>query len=278
MAKLHGGDSFRRGYHRWRVYGLPMIILKHEAVPMGSLGAVAILTTLTSALLCAQTRNTPAPSPDGSDTDVHLINTSLRDLIARAYQLEPLQVIGPMWLQEHRMDLIGQPPPGTTPDQIPHLLQMFLTQRFKLAVHQSTRAMQVALLEVAPEGPQLDETPAYNRTGKPGACAYRRASRYRPAGQVCQAISMPDLAERLYGEEWPKALPLLDRTGLKGVYDFILPNAGQFFALGSRGYQTWLAVPSIRDQIKSLGLTIEQRKERVKVIVVDHCEKKPVEE
>jgi uncharacterized protein (TIGR03435 family) len=32
----------------------------------------------------------------------------------------------------------------------------------------------------------------------------------------------------------------------------------------------------MQDQLKSLGLTIEQQKEPVEILIVDHCEKKPV--
>ncbi len=245
---------------------------------MTRLGALAIFT-LTLALfvqtLCAQKQRTPpVPAPDGSDDDVHLVNVTLKGLISQAYQVAPQQVIGPARLGYATLDLVSHVPEGTPPDQTPRLLQIFLAQEFKLAVHPDKRAMRVFVLEVAPGGPQLDETPAWNRSGgvQPGTCKNRGAGKYRPAGEICEATSMTELADRLQ-KEWWDFPPVLDRTGLTGIYDFILPSLLNFSGAPDVQYPFQFTVMSVQDQLKSLGLTVEQRKETVKVIVVDHVEK-----
>lgn len=193
----------------------------------------------------------------------------MRDLISRAYQLAPIQVIGPAWLDDGRLDLVDHVPPGTTPDRVPHVLQVFLAQRFKLAAHHETRTMNVFPLELAPGGPKLDETPSWNVHGGTDGCEPR------PGGNFfCQMTSTPELAG-LLEREWLGVEPILDRTGLKSVYDFIVENPHKFDLGAKRDAPVAFKVQAIQDQIKSLGLTIEQRKEPIDVLVVDHCEKNP---
>jgi uncharacterized protein (TIGR03435 family) len=142
------------------------------------------------------------------------------------------------------------------------VLQIIPAQRFKLAVHRETRATNVFLLEVAPGGPKLDETPAWNMRLGAGTCQPGRH------GIVCEMMSMPELAWWLqqYG-----VAPIFDRTELKGVYDFILHSSP-----GAAQAPVEIKVWAIQDQVKSLGLTIKQRKKTTEVLVVDHCEKKPI--
>src|ERR1700748_3383446 len=179
---------------------------------------LAPLLPLASAVAPGQPRR--APAPDGSDNDIHLIGTSLRELIERAYHLAPQQVAGPDWLDVVAVDLTDHVPPGTTADQVPHLLQIILAQRFKLAFHRQMRVIDVFLLEVGKGGPRLDQTPAWDKRGP--------ECENRPSGPpLCRAQSMPDLAWRLQNE-WPGVAPIFDRTGLTGTYDFNLQSISYF--------------------------------------------------
>ncbi len=194
----------------------------------------------------------------------------MRELIGRAYHLAPAQILGPAWLDEIDVDMFDHVPPGTTPDQIPHLLQVILAQRFSLAMHRDMRVANVFLLEVAKGGAKLDETPAWNRRLGAGACEPHRS------WITCQTMSMPELAWRLQNE-WPGVSPVLDRTGLAGVYDFTLYDKNLFGLGVQKGSPIGFKVQSLQEQLKSLGLTIEQRKEPAEFLVVDHCEKKAIE-
>jgi len=178
---------------------------------------------ISAALVLAQTRVPQrAPARDGSDNDIHLIDVTLRDFISRAYRLAPQQIFGPAWLDESRLDLVGDVPPGTTRDQIPQILQTALAQRFKLAFHRQSKTMNVFLLEVAPGGAKVDQTPAWDK--RTPEC------KPTPGLRACHATSMPDLASQLQNE-WPGIAPVFDRTGLTGVYDFSLYSRS-FFNLG----------------------------------------------
>ena len=86
---------------------------------------------------------------------------------------------------------------------------------------------------------------------------------------------MPDLAWRLQNE-WPGIAPIFDRTGLPGTYDFDLESFRHFDLGVQKDSPIVFKVQSMQDQLKALGLTLEQRKEPVEILIVDHCEKKPV--
>jgi len=62
--------------------------------------------------------------------------------------------------------------------------------------------------------------------------------------------------------------PILDKSGLKGVYDFKLEWITKLeINLGLDG-------PAIFDVVQQqLGLKLEPRKESVEVLIIDHCEK-----
>ncbi len=223
---------------------------------------------LSAALVLAQTRiPRRPPARDGSDNDIHLIDVTLRDFIGRAYHLASQQIFGPARLDEVRLDLVGYVPPGTTRDQIPQILQTALAQRFKLAFHRQMRVMNVFFLKVAPGGAKVDPTPAWNKSEPECEPSLN--------GRACRATSMPDLAWRLQNE-WPGIAPIYDRTGLTGVYDFSLYSASLFSLGVQRDSPIVFKVQSMQDQLKSLGLTLEQRREPVEILIVDHCEKKPV--
>ena len=73
--------------------------------------------------------------------------------------------------------------------------------------------------------------------------------------------------------------PLLDKTGLKGSYDFTLEyrrvNPQMFTneaaAMAQRGNAG--AGPSIFDALKLLGLKVTQSKEPFEITIIDHAEK-----
>jgi len=92
-----------------------------------------------------------------------------------------------------------------------------LADRFALKVHQESKEMQVYVLEIAKSGAKLKKSEA----ARPfGAILCRTRDRHR---QPACWISASNLSKRI-------ALPVVDQTGLKDLYDFELhwiPGQGE---------------------------------------------------
>jgi uncharacterized protein (TIGR03435 family) len=86
--------------------------------------------------------------------------------------------------------------------------------------------------------------------------------------------------------------PIIDGTGLKGVYDFMLDISPEDFAAMSvrSAVNAGVSLPpqmlraldnasgdSLIDSLQKLGLTLASRKEPLEVIVVDAMQKAPTE-
>jgi uncharacterized protein (TIGR03435 family) len=85
-------------------------------------------------------------------------------------------------------------------------------------------------------------------------------------------VRMADLAKELQSV-MQEPLPVVDRTGIEGVYDFKLAWTERVLLnLGQDG-------TSIHDAVQQqLGLKLERRKKPVDVIVIDHIEKVPTKD
>ena len=81
------------------------------------------------------------------------------------------------------------------------------------------------------------------------------------------------------------ARPVLDMTGIEGLYEFNLTfapetNLGQFTGAAPVPYGPATSVepaPSVFEAVKQYGLRLEARKAPVEMIVVTHLEKTPTE-
>jgi uncharacterized protein (TIGR03435 family) len=87
-------------------------------------------------------------------------NLPLIDLIAIAYNVKLSQISGPGWLNDELYDIVATLPAGASKDDIPAMLQSFLKDRFKLAVHRETKNQPVVALVVAKGGPKLNPATA----------------------------------------------------------------------------------------------------------------------
>ena len=73
-----------------------------------------------------------------------LINVPARQLIVRAYQVQPYQVLGgPSWLISDRFDVTAKAEDNATPQQLNAMLQSLLADRFRLKIHRETRQSDV---------------------------------------------------------------------------------------------------------------------------------------
>jgi uncharacterized protein (TIGR03435 family) len=89
---------------------------------------------------------------------VEYIWMSLRQLISDAYDVNPVQLTGPDWLDSKRFDVICKRPEGSGKEDVPVMLQSLLADRFRLATHREVTEQRVSALIVGKNGAKLKET------------------------------------------------------------------------------------------------------------------------
>ena len=221
---------------------------------------------------------TPSLNVDGNHR-LTFVQVTLRDLIMLAYGVGARQIQGPSFLNgvpdapADRFDIAAKVPTGATRDQVPVMLRALLAERFHLSFHRENRTMQVYALEVAKGGLKMKESPE-GATGE-GRCIRSFAEREGATlAAVCSHMRSADIAQQV------QALapgyfcegPVVDASGLKGVYDFKLEwiTNGQANS-GSPG-------PTMFDAVQDqLGLKLDRRRQAVEILVIDKLDRTPTE-
>jgi bla regulator protein blaR1 len=194
---------------------------------------------------------------------------SLKFLIGIAYEKAPAQVSGgPSWLDTDRFEIDARPDtavPGLEGYKRTKLmLQSLLEERFKLAVHTETRQESVYELVLTKTGSKLKEV----SFGVP-----RQEMR---RGELLVTSTRLSFVTPIFSTLVQR--PVIDKTGLAGVYDFTLkfrpePNAAGAAAPDAPPLADPEA-PGIFTAIQEqLGLRLESAKGPVEILVVDHAEK-----
>jgi len=190
----------------------------------------------------------PAPPPDmahpfrGSGAyrpgQFTLEETSLRTLILLAYDVPGYQrsaVIGLPPIRDY-FEVVAKVPDGTDRAQFCQMLQNLLAERFGVETHYAEKEVPGYDLEVAKGGPKLKDAekpspdapeqsfdwPAdgwpFLPPGKPSIGFYgRRGAVLTHLAARMQGI--PDLIRQL---EFVSERPIVDKTGLTGIYDFTM--------------------------------------------------------
>ena len=192
---------------------------------------------------------------------VSMENVSLKKLILNAYGIPDDQgyaVAGPDWLTTESFDIEATFPADTPLPQLRQMMQTLLAERFRLTLHRENRQLPIYKLVTTKNGPKIHAgTDGPPRTaGGPGRLEATRVTMQK----------LTDLLARQAG------LPVVDSTGLKGVFDFTLtwsPDEGATTDGGASGPSIFTALQ------EQLGLKLESGKGPVEVLVVDHMEKVP---
>jgi uncharacterized protein (TIGR03435 family) len=212
---------------------------------------------------------------------------TLQQIISVAYGVERFQISGgPSWLPSERFDIEAKMDAATADalEKLSHvqrvlaqqqMLQALLANRFQLTVHRETKELTIYTLVIAKGGPKLKEAKPGDT---PGAGSMRGSVL---SGEVtAHAVPIARLAHDL---TQMLGHPVLDKTELKGVYDFKL----QFTPDDRLQPPSGLApnqrlpvppadsnAPSLFDALpEQLGLKLESGKGPVEVIVIDHVER-----
>jgi bla regulator protein blaR1 len=200
----------------------------------------------------------------------------------------------PAWASEDRYTVDAKRPGNPTKDQMRLMMQALLADRFKLAVHYETREVSAVALTVAKEG-KLGPKLIAHSDGPP--CETQPLSSAPPAKGVlfppiCDSMAMlrkaggklmlmgyrnatmDVLAATLYGVV---GRPVIDRTGLRGSFDFTVEWAPEPEGSAASDPPGTLSDPigptsvqALRDQ---LGLKVEPIKGPLRILVIDHVER-----
>jgi uncharacterized protein (TIGR03435 family) len=237
--------------------------------------------------------------PGTADPELFRSSLSLRDVMMVAYKMHSDQIIGPGWMQDARFEIRARVPRGASLEQVRVMLQNLVVERFHATLHHEMKDFAAYEMTVAKGGPKLQQTkypnakPAVNdpkftldKNDFPvlpeDAAVQARVNWIKKDAihSTFRAFTTSRLAEEVGGAlpdllpvemRLPVALParVIDKTGLKGEYDFTLEY---------QSASTDATGPNIFNALeKQLGLHLEKIKLPLDVIVIDHIEKTPEE-
>lgn len=227
---------------------------------------------------------------------------SLKDILAMAYPVRFEQIIGPDWLPSERFDIAAKLPDGATRAQIPEMLQALIQDRFQMKMHRDKKEFPVYSLEFAKGSSTLTEAPP-DRDTEPGFAtgnmdpkggAILRYGKESVFAFVDNKIDVKKLPMAIFAEWLSRYMdrPVVDMTGLKGRYDFVLNlSPDDFRAMYLRSaISAGVLVPpqilstldgsslgSLYSALQKFGLKLQPGKASLDVIVIDSIQKKPTE-
>ena len=251
-------------------------------------------------------------------------------------QYYEFQISAPNWVSDVRVDIQATMPPGATVAHVPEMLQRLLAERFGMVVHRETRQVDGYELIVGPEGIRMQEVepvndlatafpPQMDRNGG----TLSDTTRETPDGTL-RTISIPGGTRRITSRTMYDRIqnidtgfaptfnatrmtmtelapllwetmdaPVVDKTGLTGVYQFTLtlPRGAMTARLTETAITRLRAsaatdparaapsapapnqstTPSALKAIESLGLRLERRRVPLEVVVVDKISRTPTE-
>lgn len=209
--------------------------------------------------------------------DMQVVNFTLASLVQFAYDIQGKQIVGaPDWIDTDKFDISAKPDTPGQPngEQLKEMVQKLLADRFALKFHKDEKEMGAYVLTVGKDGPKMKQNTS-NPNGLPGLF-------FGPIGTL---HVMNATMENFTGLMQSAVLdrPVVDKTGLKGRWDFTLkwtPDESQFAGMGVE-----IPPPSPEDPNpapplftaiqEQLDLKLEAQKTQVPVLVIDHLDHPP---
>lgn len=167
----------------------------------------------------------------------------------------------PDWAYGTLFDFEAEPARGVTPSlaEMRQMMASALADRFQLKYHVRNERMPVLFLAVGPNGVQHITRAA---SGPPSTFI-----RFRQNRIVGWGFTMDDLAGVVGMPFMEKGTPVINRTGMTGIYDFDVPAATGTYRGPGGGESRYIA------DLKILGLALRSGEATVPVMVVDHVAK-----
>ena len=246
------------------------------------------------------------------------VSTSLGNVVLAAFRIDSYRLSAPAWLYQVRFDIHATFPEEARA-RVPEMLQRLLVERFGLVSHTEPRPMNAYELLVGKDGLKMAEAEPANDLARDFSKEAAASSNDRVVetfdgpirtmiipsligGRTVTArslyvfrttprqtteidatrITMPEFAGLLYVN---LSRPVIDRTGLPGVYRFkveldriataarvasALPADRQSAFTEPTGVSTFKAV-------ESLGLRLEERRAPIDVLVIDKIAQTPTD-
>ena len=214
-------------------------------------------------------------------------NVPLRRVLLAAYDVKNYQLAGPDWLNTLRYDISANVPPGATKEQIAVMLRHLLVSRFRMTIRRESRELPIYAmiagksgLKIKPTGaaPQADEQIATvkqqeGKDGLPvldlgagGLVIETKNGRARISAKAIPLTRLADMLSTRVGK------PVLDQTGLTGLYDFTL-----YFSPEGTPLDTAIDPDIFVALQEQLGLKLEATKGSIDMVIVDRADKIPEE-
>jgi uncharacterized protein (TIGR03435 family) len=188
---------------------------------------------------------------------------------------------------KYQIEAVADDPEHVTKGELRLMLQSLLEDRFKVRAHVETREIDGYVLTIAKSGIKFKE--AVDANGAVTNPTPQQSRRQCPSNHYAMGpeiyvrgtCSMKDLTSNL--EKLPKAtvLPIVDKTGLMGIYniDFVVEAVLRLTstapgprgsAANPQGRQFTTPIPKALEE--QLGLHLERVKVPAEFVVVDHIE------
>ncbi len=167
--------------------------------------------------------------PGTADPEAFTIESfALKDLITYfSFHLRAFQVSGPAWIENTRYDIAAKVAPGATKEQRDLMMQNLLVERFRLKFHYEEKTHAAYDLVVDKRGfklkPPTRETDVGEVNRQNAAMTGQKAmiSMYAvDGGRGFYAIAATVNEFRGVLESQLDGVPVLDKTGIRGTYNF----------------------------------------------------------
>jgi uncharacterized protein (TIGR03435 family) len=229
-------------------------------------------------------------------------NVTLFNVLLRAYDVQSFQISAPDWLSTEKYNITAKVPDGATKEQCNRMLQNLLAERFHLELHHETRDLSGFELAMGRNGPRLKvsedagavETPASTEPPKTDANGYPILS--GPGLLMMEGVKGKSVVVFLTARSQPLSalvalltrefrMPILDKTGQTGRFDFRLefaPQApGALPAASSPDGAPMVmddSAPNLTTAVQQqLGMRLNAKKVPTDILVIDHADRVPTE-
>ena len=213
-----------------------------------------------------EARVLPIPRPGG---EFRVVNTPLRELVKRAFDIEDYGLTAPGWLSDRRFDVRAKVPSGqpVTPAEVNQMLKVLLLERFHLKVHREQKRVSGYELTVVTEGKLKPSDPALagGRSRGPNLIA----------GHGMSLAELTTALAAVLGR------PVVDATHVSGGFEVRLlwhPDDAEAALASTRAGLDAGSMPSLFTALQEqLGLRLKAASVAIEAVVVDNMNQIPDE-